>query len=91
MTRIVVLTLLLVFMSEQTVHSYNTRVHSSRREWIHATAVTPFVAAAALASAAGATTTTTTGSIDGNLPELPPEAVRSYLQYRMPLQVRRLA
>jgi len=27
-----------------------------------------------------------TGSSDGNLPDLPPEAVRSYLQYRIPLQ-----
>jgi hypothetical protein len=29
----------------------------------------------------------TTGPADGNLPELPPEAVRSYLQYRIPLQL----
>lgn len=27
------------------------------------------------------------GAADGNLPDLPPEAVRSYLQYRFPLQV----
>ncbi len=28
-----------------------------------------------------------TGAEDGNLPDLPPEAARSYLQYRIPLQV----
>lgn len=28
-----------------------------------------------------------TGSSDGNLPDLPSEAVRSYLQYRIPLQI----
>jgi hypothetical protein len=27
-----------------------------------------------------------TGRDDGNLPDLPPDAVRSYLQYRVPLQ-----
>lgn len=27
------------------------------------------------------------GVADGNLPDLPPEAVRSYLQYRIPLQI----
>lgn len=27
-----------------------------------------------------------TGPTDGNLPDLPPDAVRSYLQYRIPLQ-----
>ena len=27
-----------------------------------------------------------TGPSDGNLPDLPPDAVRSYLQYRIPLQ-----
>lgn len=30
---------------------------------------------------------TPTGSSDGNLPELPTDAVRSYLQYRVPLQI----
>jgi hypothetical protein len=30
--------------------------------------------------------THSTGPEDGNLPDLPPEAVRSYLQYRIPLQ-----
>lgn len=28
-----------------------------------------------------------TGAKDGNLPDLPPDAVRSYLQYRVPLQI----
>jgi hypothetical protein len=31
--------------------------------------------------------TTTTGAADGNLPDLPYEAVRSYLQYRVALQI----
>jgi len=31
--------------------------------------------------------TKVTGAEDGNLPDLPPEAARSYLQYRIPLQV----
>ena len=35
------------------------------------------------ANAAG----TPTGPIDGNLPDLPPNAVQSYLQYRIPLQI----
>jgi hypothetical protein len=30
---------------------------------------------------------TVTGAADGNLPDLPSEAVRSYLQYRIPLQI----
>jgi hypothetical protein len=37
---------------------------------------------AALAAASSAVT----GPGDGNLPDLPPDAVRSYLQYRIPLQ-----
>lgn len=80
MTRISFLQLLLLIIGKHAVHSYNTQLHSSRREWIQAAALTPFVATATLASAA-------TGPTDGNLPELPPEAVRSYLQYRIPLQV----
>lgn len=32
-------------------------------------------------------TNAATGSSDGNLPDLPSEAVRSYLQYRIPLQI----
>jgi hypothetical protein len=39
----------------------------------------------ALPQAANAVTPTK--SSDGNLPDLPPEAVRSYLQYRIPLQI----
>jgi hypothetical protein len=35
----------------------------------------------------GATTVKSTGSSDGNLPDLPSEAARSYLQYRIPLQI----
>lgn len=39
-----------------------------------------FLALPTIAGAAG-------GPDDGNLPDLPPEAVRSYLQYRIPLQI----
>ncbi len=72
---------LLLLIGKQAVHAYNGQFYSSRRNWIQGVALTPFIATASVASAA-------TGPTDGNLPELPPEAVRSYLQYRIPLQVR---
>lgn len=80
MNRIAILHCLLLVVGNQVVHSYNTRLHISRREWIQTAALTPFVATAPCASAI-------TGPADGNLPDLPAEAVRSYLQYRIPLQV----
>ncbi|GAX10469.1 hypothetical protein FisN_21Lh166 [Fistulifera solaris] len=78
MARILVWSLLLV-IGKQVAHSYNTQFQGSRRDWINRVALTPFIATTSIASAA-------TGPTDGNLPELPPEAVRSYLQYRIPLQ-----
>jgi hypothetical protein len=41
---------------------------------------------ASMAASDMVATTAVTGSADGNLPDLPPEAVRSYLQYRIALQ-----
>lgn len=40
-----------------------------------------------LASTLPANAATPTTALDGNLPDLPPEASRSYLQYRIPLQI----
>jgi hypothetical protein len=51
----------------------------SRRDLLQLVATAPLVAATSAASAA-------TGPTDGNLVDLPPAAVRSYLQYRIPLQ-----
>jgi len=62
---------------------------TSRRELFQRVALTPLaslVAAAATAVAQPAYAVTPTGPNDGNLVDLPPEAVRSYLQYRIPLQ-----
>jgi hypothetical protein len=50
----------------------------SRREILRFAALAPLLAPS-LAHAV-------TGASDGNLPDLPPEAVRSYLQYRGQLQ-----
>ena len=56
----------------------------SRRDWIAVTGLvaplTPFL------SVANAEARRVTGPSDGNLVDLPPEAVRSYLQYRIALQ-----
>ena len=54
---------------------------SSRRDLLKLVALAP---AALLNVPANAVTPT--GPDDGNLVDLPPEAVRSYLQYRVPLQ-----
>lgn len=54
----------------------------SRRSLFQTAAAVPFVTAAASPAFAA----TVTGANDGNLPDLPPDAVRSYLQYRIPLQ-----
>jgi hypothetical protein len=50
----------------------------ARRDWLHLVAIAPFLPAE---------TSAMTGPSDGNLVDLPPEAVRSYLQYRVPLQL----
>merc|ERR1719253_2077520 len=55
----------------------------SRRNFVgSAAAMAVFTGLSPSAGAAGVAT-----SSDGNLPDLPNEAVRSYLQYRIPLQV----
>lgn len=70
-------------------------IQSTRRLWLQTTA------ASTVSPVVGITTTTTavifpiqyaharelTDATSGNLPDFPPEAVRSYLQYRYPLQL----
>lgn len=51
----------------------------TRRNWCQIVAAAPLVAGGGSALAIN-------GPTDGNLPDLPPEAVRSYMQYRVPLQ-----
>ena len=53
----------------------------SRRDWLQLVTVAPLIPPTASAAV------TPTGPGDGNLPDLPPEAIRSYLQYRGPLQL----
>jgi hypothetical protein len=62
---------------------------SSRREFIQYVPTALLFSQVAMLSASpeAANAYTPTGSKDGNLPELPTEAVRSYLQYRIPLQI----
>ncbi|KAL3774136.1 hypothetical protein ACHAW5_002095 [Stephanodiscus triporus] len=64
---------------------------TTRRTWIRTTASFGVVAAGLLpvesASSASAQPRAPTTSSSGLLPDLPPEAVRSYLQYRYPLQL----
>lgn len=65
------------------VHPYSTSSPSnqaSRRDVLQRSF------AAALLAAHSSPVSAATGPQDGNLPDLPPEAVRSYLQYRVPLQ-----
>ena len=58
---------------------------STRRDIFHI--ATAACAASLLVPLPAIAGTTPTGPNDGNLPDLPSEAVRSYLQYRMPLQI----
>ena len=60
----------------------------NRRDLFQSLVLAPVTisAAAAFGSPLSAMAVTPTGPNDGNLVDLPPEAVRSYLQYRMPLQ-----
>jgi hypothetical protein len=55
---------------------------NARRNLLKFVALAPFASVALPAVAF-----TPTGANDGNLADLPPEAVRSYLQYRIPLQI----
>ena len=56
----------------------------ARREFVGSAAMLALMTG--LSSPADAATSLAASS-DGNLPELPSEAVRSYLQYRIPLQI----
>ena len=62
---------------------------SSRREWMQNTLVATGAITLGGESlvAFPSTAQAVTGALDGNLPDLPPEAGRSYLQYRVPLQI----
>ena len=72
---------LLVALYCSGVASYNVE---SRRDLLQRVAGASVAAAVAALPAVG--NAKATGPADGNLPDLPPEAVRSYLQYRVPLQ-----
>jgi hypothetical protein len=69
--------------SNKKPENYVTDVASPRRNFLTATAAS-FLASQLLIQPAFAVSS---GSKDGNLPDLPSEAVRSYLQYRIPLQI----
>jgi len=60
----------------------NNKAQLSRRNLLQFIGSVPLAASLVLPANA----VTPTGPNDGNLPDLPPEAVRSYLQYRYPLQ-----
>lgn len=61
-------------------------IPKSRRDVLKLAPSLLLPAASAVLLLEPATSLATTGSNDGNLPDLPPDAVRSYLQYRIPLQ-----
>ena len=58
----------------------------SRRGWLKDN-VGVAAATAAVSLSTPQIASAVTGVADGNLPDLPPEATRSYLQYRLPLQL----
>lgn len=64
-------------LSDGLVH----KVASSRRNFLQLVAFAPVATTFSSPANAGGT-----GATDGNLPDLPGDAVRSYLQYRIPLQ-----
>lgn len=64
-------------------HAVFTRLPASRREILQDSLLLLSSSALMLPSKAMAVT----GAKDGYLPDLPPDAVRSYLQYRIPLQI----
>jgi len=63
--------------------------HPTRRSWLQTSASSLLLGAAAPAkfASAAAPAREVTDASSGLLPDLPPEAVRSYLQYRFPLQL----
>ena len=62
---------------------------SARRDLFRSGAVGALATASSLLlpGTSPALAATPAGANDGNLPDLPPDAVRSYLQYRIPLQI----
>jgi hypothetical protein len=75
-------------MSSDDVDMCNSNFGESRRTLLKHTASATFVSLVSLAGPSPAmATATVTGAKDGNLPDLPPEAVRTYLQYRIALQL----
>lgn len=61
----------------------------SRRQLVSSTAASIFASSflVSVPSTANGAEVKITGGMDGNLPDLPSEASRSYLQYRIPLQI----
>ena len=82
--KIQVTAIALLLSLENTALSYNIQPAKeglwTRRNWCQSLLVAPALVATSQPASA------VTGASDGNLPDLPGEAVRSYLQYRVPLQ-----
>lgn len=68
------------------VNQPSNKVLPSRRDLLQLVVTAPLVATTSASSPAMANARVN-GPNDGNLKDLPPEAVRSYLQYRVPLQI----
>lgn len=63
-------------------------ISSSRREWLHTTVSNlAILGSAPMIFPSGAAAKVVTDASSGLLPDLPPDAVKSYLQYRFPLQL----
>lgn len=75
--------------STNTRTSTSLNLVSDRRQILQmpALAILGAMLPSTLASTLPANAATPTTALDGNLPDLPPEASRSYLQYRIPLQI----
>ena len=70
-----------------TLHRPVSALLAKLQEGVDRRRILQFTAASFLAIPSIAKATTTTGAQDGNLPDLPPSAIQSYLQYRVPLQI----
>ena len=75
--------------SVASLHSKSSDAESlSRRDWIQTTiAATGALSMGDILTGFPSSARAVTGALDGNLPDLPPDAGRSYLQYRVPLQI----
>mmetsp|Transcript_19102 Transcript_19102/g.26900 ORF Transcript_19102/g.26900 Transcript_19102/m.26900 type:complete len:309 (-) Transcript_19102:314-1240(-) len=65
----------------------NFSVSCSRRESLHKVASGAFFVGSIVSNSNRANAITPVNVEGGNLPDLPPDAARSYLQYRVPLQI----